>query len=85
MVKDPGAGAPNGKIRLLVGNRQQTAVLEMELKDMCVNIFGERMHRLLEFFWGKNSSPIFSELVRARASHPYIVLVGTIKPCNFYY
>ena len=43
------------------------------------------MLRLLEIFWGKNSSPIFSELVRARASHPYILLVGTIKPYNFYY
>ena len=43
------------------------------------------MLRLLEFFCGKNSSPIFSELVRARASNPFILLVGTIKPCNFYY
>ena len=43
------------------------------------------MLRLLEIFWGKNSSPIFSELVRARASHPYILLVGTIKLCNFHY
>ena len=43
------------------------------------------MLRLLEFLGGKNSSPIFSEMVRARASHPYILLVGTIKPCNFYY
>ena len=47
--------------------------------------FGKKMLRLLEIFWGKNSSPIFSELVRARASHPYILLVGTIKPYNFYY
>ena len=30
-------------------------------------IFGEKMLRLLQFFWGKNSSPIFSKLVRARA------------------
>jgi len=48
-------------------------------------IFGEKMLRLFEFFWEKNSSPIFSTLVRARASHPYILLVGTIKPYNFYY
>ena len=43
------------------------------------------MLRLLQFFWGKNSSPIFSTLVRARASSPCILLVGTIKPYNLYY
>ena len=48
--------------------------------------FGEKMlTRLLEFFWGKNSSPVFSKLVRARASNPFRLLVGTIKPCNLYY
>ena len=36
------------------------------------------MLRLLEFFGGKNSSPIFSKLVRARDSNPFILLVGTI-------
>ena len=45
----------------------------------------EKMLRLLEIFLRKNSSPIFSELVRARASHPYILLIGAIKPYNFYY
>ena len=29
---------------------------------------------------GKNSSPMFFKLVRARASKPRILLVGTIKP-----
>ena len=48
-------------------------------------IFGEKMLRLLEFFWEKNSSPIFSTMVRARASSPCILLIGTIKPYNFYY
>ena len=48
-------------------------------------IFGEKMLRLLEFFGGKNSSPIFSKLVRARNSNPFILFVGTIKPCNLYY
>ena len=48
-------------------------------------IFGEKMLRLLEFFGGKNSSPIFSKLVRARDSNPFIHLVGTIKPYNLYY
>ena len=43
------------------------------------------MLRLFEFFGGKNSSPIFSTLVRARASSPCILLVGTIKAFNFYY
>ena len=43
------------------------------------------MLRLLEFFGGKNSSPIFSKLVRARDSNPFILLVATIKPYNFYY
>ena len=43
------------------------------------------MLRLLEFFGGKNSSPIFSKLVRARDSNPFILLVGTIKPYNLYY
>ena len=42
------------------------------------------MLRFLEFFWGKNSSPIFSKLVRARAINPFILLVGNIKPYNFY-
>ena len=35
------------------------------------------------YTFGKNSSPIVSKLVRARASN--ILLVGTTKPCNFYY
>ena len=48
-------------------------------------IFEEKMLRLFEFFGGKNSSPIFSTLVRARASSPCTLLVGTIKPYNFYY
>ena len=43
------------------------------------------MLRLFEFFGGKNSSPIFSTLVRARASSPCILFVGTIKAFNFYY
>ena len=43
------------------------------------------MLRLLEFFGGKNSSPLFSKLVRARDSNPFILLVGTIKPYNLYY
>ena len=43
------------------------------------------MLRLLEFFGGKNSSPIFSKLVRARDSNPFILLVGAIKPYNLYY
>ena len=43
------------------------------------------MLRLLKFFGGKNSSPIISKLVRARASNPFILLVGTIKACNLYY
>ena len=47
--------------------------------------FGEKMLRLFEVFMGKNSSPIFSTLVRARASSPCTLLVGTIKPYNFYY
>ena len=48
-------------------------------------IFEEKMLRLFEVFLGKNSSPIFSTLVRARASSPCTLLVGTIKPYNFYY
>ena len=48
-------------------------------------IFEEKMLRLFEFFWEKNSSPIFSKLVRARAINPFILLVGTIKPYNLYY
>ena len=43
------------------------------------------MLRLLEFFGGKNSSPIFSKLVIARDSNPFTLLVGTIKPYNLYY
>ena len=43
------------------------------------------MLRLFKFIAGKNSSPIFSTLVRARASSPCILLVGTIKAFNFYY
>ena len=39
--------------------------------------FWRKKLRLLEFFGGKNSSPIFSKLVRARASNPCILLVGT--------
>ena len=46
------------------------------------HIFGEKMLRLSEFFGGKNSSPIFSKLVRARDSNPFILLVGTVKPYN---
>ena len=47
--------------------------------------FWRKKLRLLEFFGGKNSSPILSKLVRARASNPDILLVGTIKPYDFYY
>ena len=47
-------------------------------------VLGEKILRVLEIFLLKNSSPIFCELVIARASHPYILLVGTIKPYNFY-
>ena len=47
--------------------------------------FWRKKLRLLEFFWEKNSSPIFSKLVRARAINPFILLVGTTKPCNFYH
>ena len=43
------------------------------------------MLRLLEFIGGKNSSLIFSKLVRARDSNPFLRLVGTIKPYNLYY
>ena len=46
--------------------------------------FWRKKLRLLEFFWEKNSSPIFSKLVRARAINPFILLVGNIKPYNFY-
>ena len=48
-------------------------------------IFEEKMLRLFEVFLGKNSSPIFSTQVRARASSPCTFLVGTIYPYNFYY
>ena len=48
-------------------------------------IFGEKMLRLLEFFGGKNSSLIFSKLVRARDSKFFILLEGTMKPYNLYY
>ena len=58
---------------------------EQDLLHKKPQIFGEKMLRLLEFFGGKNSSPIFSKLVRARAINPFILLVGTIKPYNFYY
>ena len=47
--------------------------------------FEEKRLRFFEVFLGKNSSPIFSTLVRARASSPCTLLVGTIKPYNFYY
>ena len=43
------------------------------------------MLRLLEFLGEKNSSPIFLTMIRARASSPCILLIGTIKPYNFYY
>ena len=43
------------------------------------------MLRLLEFFGEKNSSPIFSTMVRARASSPCTLLIGTIKPYNICY
>ena len=48
-------------------------------------IFGEKMVRFLEFFGEKNSSPVFSKPVRARAFKFSILLVGNIKPCNLYY
>ena len=37
------------------------------------------------FFWGNNSSPFFSKMVRIRASNFYRLLIGTINPHNFYY
>ena len=43
------------------------------------------MLRLLEIFLVKNSSPFFSKLVRVRGPNHYILLIGTIKPCNLYY
>ena len=43
--------------------------------------FWRKKLRLLEFFGEKNSSPIFSKLVRARAINPFILLVGT--SCKF--
>ena len=46
-------------------------------------ILAEKMLRLLEIFLRKNSSPFFSKLVRVRYSNVYILLVVTIKPCNF--
>ena len=48
-------------------------------------IFGEKMLRFLEFLGGKNSSPIFSKPVWARAFNLSILLVGNIKPCNLHY
>ena len=62
-------GGPNG-----TGLTQQKSV-----------IYGEKMLRFLEFFWGKNSSPIFSKPVRARAFNFRILLVGNIKHYNLHY
>ena len=47
--------------------------------------FIEKMLRLLEIFLVKNSSPFFSKLVRVRGPNHYILLIGTIKPCNICY
>ena len=43
------------------------------------------MLRLLKIFLLKNSSPFFSLLVRVRASKLDTLLIGIIKPYNFYY
>ena len=59
--------------------------MEQVLPHKKPQFFGEKIPRLLELFGGKNLSPIFSKLVRARDSNPFILLVGTIKPYNFYY
>ena len=67
-------------VRWMVGGPNGTGLTPQKPQ-----IFGEKMLRLLEFFGGKNSSPIFSKLVRARDSNPFILLVGTIKPYNLYY
>ena len=49
------------------------------------SIFHRKMLRLLEIFLVKNSSPCFSKLVRVRGPNHYILLKGTIKPCNICY
>ena len=46
---------------------------------------GEKIFRVLEIFLLKNSSPFFSELVRVRTSKFDTLLMGIIKPYNFYY
>ena len=43
------------------------------------------MVRPFEFFGEKNSSPIFSTLVRARTSSLCRLLIVIIEPYNFYY
>ena len=47
--------------------------------------FGEKILRLLEIFWVKNSRPFFSKLVRVRAFNHYTLLIGIIKPYHYYY
>ena len=47
--------------------------------------FVEKMLRLLDIFWIKNSRSFFSKLIRVRASNLYTLLIGIIKPYNFYY
>ena len=47
--------------------------------------FTEKMLRLLEIFLVENSSPCFSKLVRVRGPNHYILLIGSIKPCNICY
>ena len=47
--------------------------------------FVEKMLRLLDIFWVKNSRPFFSKLVRVRASNLYTLLIGIIKPHHYYY
>ena len=48
-------------------------------------LIGEKMLRIQEIFWVKNSSPFFSKLVRVRASNLYTLLIGIIKPYHYYY
>ena len=47
--------------------------------------FIEKMLRLLEIFFIKNSSPFFSKLVRVRGPNHYILLIVSIKPYNICY
>ena len=45
----------------------------------------EKMLRLLEIFFLKNSSPFFLKPWRVRASNLIILLIGAIKHYNFFY